>query len=141
MLDADPVRLDQVIANLLNNAAKYTDPGGDIHLTARRDGNEAIISVRDTGVGIEPEKLAGIFDLFVQVEPHGKRTQGGLGIGLTLVKRLTEMHGGRVEARSAGRGHGSEFIVRLPLATTAPARAPSGHAQRREGGPRPRRGS
>ena len=118
LLEADPVRLDQVIANLLNNAAKYTDPGGEIRLSVRRDSREVLIAVRDTGVGIAPEKLPKVFDLFMQVEPHGQRAQGGLGIGLTLVKRLVELHGGRVEARSEGKGHGSEFIVRLPL--TAP---------------------
>ena len=116
MLDADPIRLDQVIANLLNNAAKYTDPGGEIRLAVHREGAAVAISVRDTGVGLAPEKLSNVFDLFMQVDPHGRRAQGGLGIGLTLVKRLVELHGGRVEAHSEGPGHGSEFVVRLPLA-------------------------
>jgi signal transduction histidine kinase/ActR/RegA family two-component response regulator len=120
VVDADPVRLDQIIANLLNNAAKYTDPGGEIRLAVREDEGEVVISVRDTGVGIEPEKLAKVFDLFLQVEPQGQRAQGGLGIGLTLVKRLTELHGGKVAAYSAGRGRGSEFVVRLPLGVAAP---------------------
>ena len=115
IVDADPVRLDQVIANLLNNAAKYTDAGGEIRLTVEHVDNSVSICVHDTGVGIDPAKLAGVFDLFMQVEPHGRRAQGGLGIGLTLVKRLTEMHGGTVEARSEGPGRGSEFIVHLPL--------------------------
>jgi CheY-like chemotaxis protein/anti-sigma regulatory factor (Ser/Thr protein kinase) len=119
IVDADPVRLEQVIANLLNNAAKYTDAGGEIRLTVEHTANEVSISVRDTGVGIAPAKLAGVFDLFMQVEPHGRRAQGGLGIGLTLVKRLTEMHGGSVEARSEGPGRGSEFILRRPLASSA----------------------
>ena len=96
---------------------------GEISLTARREEGDVVISVRDTGVGIAPEKLPGVFDLFMQVEPHGRRAQGGLGIGLTLVKRLVEMHGGRVEAHSAGRGRGSEFVVRLPLAAASARRA------------------
>jgi signal transduction histidine kinase/DNA-binding response OmpR family regulator len=134
VVDADPVRLDQVIANLLNNAAKYTDAGGEIRLVVDRAGDTVSISVRDTGVGIDPVKLAGVFDLFMQVEPHGRRAQGGLGIGLTLVKRLTEMHGGTVEAHSEGPGRGSEFIVRLPLLSgprpaTAPAPAAAGEAE------------
>jgi signal transduction histidine kinase/ActR/RegA family two-component response regulator len=119
LVDADPVRLDQVIANLLSNAAKYTDPGGRIRLSVRCDGNEVAIAVRDTGMGIAPEKLGKVFDLFMQVEPHGQRAQGGLGIGLTLVKRLVELHGGRVEAHSEGTGRGSEFVIRLPIAVTA----------------------
>jgi DNA-binding response OmpR family regulator/two-component sensor histidine kinase len=124
VVDADPVRLDQVIANLLNNAAKYTDAGGEISLTVEQVDGAVSISVRDTGVGIDAAKLAGVFELFMQVEPHGRRAQGGLGIGLTLVKRLTEMHGGTVEARSEGPGRGSEFIVRLPL-VQAPRPAPA----------------
>jgi len=123
-VDADPARLEQVIANLLNNAAKYTDAGGEVRLAMRREGDEVVISVRDTGVGIEPEKLRVVFDLFMQVEPHGGRAQGGLGIGLTLVKRLVEMHDGRVEARSEGRGRGSEFIVRLPVAVGSATATP-----------------
>jgi len=123
-VDADAARLEQVIANLLNNAAKYTDAGGEVRLAMRREGDEAVISVRDTGVGIEPEKLRVVFDLFMQVDPHGGRAQGGLGIGLTLVKRLVEMHDGRVEARSEGRGRGSEFIVRLPVAVGSATATP-----------------
>jgi two-component system, sensor histidine kinase len=114
LLYADPVRLIQVIANLLNNAAKYTDRGGRVVLTARAEGSEAVISVRDTGIGIPADMLARIFDMFVQVDTSLERSRQGLGIGLTLVKRLVELHGGRVEARSEGRGKGSEFIVRLP---------------------------
>jgi signal transduction histidine kinase/ActR/RegA family two-component response regulator len=125
IVDADPVRLEQVVANLLNNAAKYTDSGGEIRLAVEHTADEATIRVRDTGVGIEPAKLAGVFDLFMQVEPHGRRAQGGLGIGLTLVKRLTEMHGGSVEARSDGPGRGSEFILRLPLASTSRPMVPA----------------
>jgi PAS domain S-box-containing protein len=113
-VEGDPVRLTQVVANLLNNAAKYTDPGGRIWLSARRDGDAASISVRDNGAGIPPENLPRIFELFMQVARSSERAQGGLGIGLTLVKNLVELHGGSVEARSEGPGKGSEFVVRLP---------------------------
>jgi PAS domain S-box-containing protein len=114
-LVADPTRLTQVFSNLLNNAAKYSDRGARIELTAQRDSNEIIVSVRDTGIGIPPEMLNKVFDLFTQVHRGQKRSQGGLGIGLTLVKRLVEMHGGEIEARSDGPGRGSEFMIRLPL--------------------------
>jgi len=114
-VEGDPVRLTQVVANLLNNSAKYADTGGQIWLTARRDGDGVAISVRDTGAGIPPEMLSRVFDLFAQVDGHSGRAQGGLGIGLTLVKSLVEMHGGSVRAFSEGIGCGSEFIVRLPL--------------------------
>src|SRR5262245_47797962 len=120
MLDADGVRVAQIVANLLNNAAKYTDTGGQIWLTAQPEAGQIAISVRDTGIGIAPEKLPHFFDMFAQIHPAGRRAGGGLGIGLTLVKRLTEMHGGRVEAKSAGPGLGSEFTVRLPLAQATP---------------------
>jgi signal transduction histidine kinase len=116
ILQADPVRLSQVVANLLNNAAKYTEEGGQIGLSARREGGMAVISVRDTGVGIPAEMLPRVFDMFAQVDRTLKRSQGGLGIGLTLARTLVEMHGGRMEARSEGPGKGSEFLVRLPLA-------------------------
>jgi PAS domain S-box-containing protein len=138
-LDADPVRLAQVLTNLLNNAAKYTDPGGQIWITACRDGPTAVIAVRDTGIGIPAEMLPRIFDLFMQVD-HGKDfARGGLGIGLALVKSLVELHGGTVKVASAGAGRGSEFTVRLP-AVTAPASTdevvdrpagPAGLAERR----------
>jgi PAS domain S-box-containing protein len=114
-LEADPVRLAQVIANLLNNASKYTEMGGQIWLSARREGAEAVVSVKDTGVGIPAEMLPRVFDMFAQVDRTLKRSQGGLGIGLSLARSLISMHGGRIEARSAGPGMGSEFIVRLPL--------------------------
>lgn len=114
-LDADPVRLSQVLANLLNNAAKYTDPGGKIWLTARREADEVVVSVRDTGVGIPSAILPHIFEMFVQADRSLGRSQGGLGIGLTLAQTLVKQHGGRIEARSEGPGRGSEFIVRLPL--------------------------
>jgi PAS domain S-box-containing protein len=115
-VEADAVRLAQVVANLLNNATKYTESGGRIWLTAERNGTQAIVRVRDTGIGIPAELLPDVFDLFVQSSSAVDRSQGGLGIGLTLVKSLVEMHGGSVEARSAGPRRGSEFIVRLPLA-------------------------
>jgi len=114
-LEGDAVRLAQVVANLLNNAAKYTDPGGQIWLTARREEGNAVVSVRDTGVGIPAEMLPRIFDMFTQVDRTRTRAQGGLGIGLTLAKSLVELHDGCIEAHSDGFGRGSEFIVRLPL--------------------------
>ena len=114
-LHADPARLAQVFANLLNNSSKYTDPAGQISLSARRDAGAVAVSVRDTGIGIPPEKLAGVFEMFSQVDSALERSQGGLGIGLTIVKRLVELHDGSVEARSAGLGKGSEFVVRLPV--------------------------
>jgi PAS domain S-box-containing protein len=115
LLDADPVRLAQVVGNLLTNAAKYTEAKGHIWLTARREGDHAVLSVRDMGIGIAPAMLTHIFELFVQADNASTKSQGGLGIGLTLVKNLVEMHSGTVEARSAGLGKGSEFLVRLPL--------------------------
>ena len=115
-VEADPVRLSQVIANLLNNAAKYTDPGGQIWLTVARVGREVVVSVRDTGIGISAAILPQVFQMFIQADRDHKRSQGGLGIGLALAKRLIEMHGGRIEAKSAGEGLGSEFMIRLPLA-------------------------
>jgi signal transduction histidine kinase len=116
-LQGDAARLAQVMANLLNNATKYTEPGGRIWVTAERNGDRAVVRVRDTGIGIPPEMLPEIFSLFVQVPSSLERSQGGLGIGLTLVKNLVEMHGGTVAAHSAGPGQGSEFIVRLPVAS------------------------
>ena len=113
-LPGDLTRLAQVLANLLNNAAKYTDEGGEIWLDASREGNRAVLRVRDTGAGIAATLLPRVFELFAQAERTLDRSQGGLGIGLTLVKLLVEMHGGSVEARSAGLGQGAEFIVRLP---------------------------
>ncbi|HVY25685.1 MAG TPA: ATP-binding protein [Polyangiaceae bacterium] len=109
----DAARLEQMVTNLLTNAARYTDPGGDIRITARREGRENAITVEDNGIGIPPEMLSSIFDPFVQVAPAIDRPTGGLGIGLTLVKRLTELHQGRVEARSE-RGRGSAFTLFLP---------------------------
>jgi len=114
-LGADRTRVAQVLSNLLHNAAKYTEPNGDISLTAATEGEEIVISVRDSGIGIEPEMLTKIFDMFMQVDRSFERSQGGLGIGLTLAQRLVELHGGRLEARSEGLGQGAEFTVRLPI--------------------------
>jgi PAS domain S-box-containing protein len=115
LVDGDPVRLTQVIANLLNNAAKYTAEGGKIWVTLRRKGESVEISVRDTGQGIPAEMLPRVFNLFIQGKRSDGRAEGGLGIGLTLVKSLAEMHGGSVQASSEGPGRGSELVVRLPL--------------------------
>jgi PAS domain S-box-containing protein len=114
-LEVDPARMEQVISNLLNNAAKYTEPCGHIWLTAERLGPETIVHVKDSGIGILPEVLPRVFDLFVQADRALDRAQGGLGIGLTLVKALIEMHEGKVEAHSPGVGKGAEFILRLPV--------------------------
>ncbi len=142
-VDGDFTRLTQVISNLLNNAAKYTDEGGTIHLSVDREGasrgrtGEAVVRVRDNGRGIEPQALSSLFDLFYQADRNLDRSDGGLGIGLSLVKSLVDMHGGRVRAFSGGRGTGSEFVIRIPLLpepesapgegpTTSPARAAQG---------------
>ncbi|HTU26315.1 MAG TPA: ATP-binding protein [Pirellulales bacterium] len=119
-LYGDSVRLAQVFANLLNNAARYTDRQGQIWLSARREGNQAMVSVRDNGIGIPPSMLSNIFDMFMQADRSAARSQGGLGIGLTLVKRLVEMHGGTISVQSAGPGQGSEFTVRLPVSELQP---------------------
>jgi CheY-like chemotaxis protein len=121
-LDADSVRLTQVFGNLIHNACKYTKPGGWIRVRAERRGEEAWVMVEDSGVGIPTDQLHSIFDMFAQADGSPGRSQGGLGIGLTLVKRLVQMHGGTVEARSAGPGQGSTFTVRLPIAS-APSEA------------------
>jgi PAS domain S-box-containing protein len=113
-VDGDQARLVQVVGNLLDNAIKYTEEGGHIRLTAHVDGREVVIAVRDSGVGIATDLLPHVFDLFTQADRSLARRQGGLGIGLTLVRRLVDMHGGRVEAASEGPGHGSEFTIRLP---------------------------
>jgi CheY-like chemotaxis protein/two-component sensor histidine kinase len=118
-LDADVTRLAQVFSNLLNNAAKYTPPGGHIELSAQRQGSDVLISVKDSGIGIPADKLPTIFEMFSQVHPALERTESGLGIGLSLVKRLVEMHGGIIEARSRGPGQGAEFEVRLALVLAA----------------------
>jgi PAS domain S-box-containing protein len=119
-IQGDLVRLAQVVSNLLVNAAKYTDKGGKILLTGERDGRDAVIRVRDTGMGIDSELLPRIFDLFTQADRSLARSEGGLGIGLTVVKHLVEMHGGSVSATSDGPGQGSEFVVRLPAHSPSP---------------------
>lgn len=121
-LNGDLVRLAQVFLNLLNNAAKYTKRGGDIRLSAERQGMEVIVSVTDTGVGIATENLPHLFQMFYQVDHSLEKSRGGLGIGLSLVQRLVDLHGGKVEARSEGLGKGSEFVVRLPLLAEQPSR-------------------
>jgi len=125
VLDADPTRLAQVFMNLLNNAAKFTDRGGCIRLTAERQGPVVEVRVRDTGIGIPADRLSSIFELFAQVDRTLEKTRGGLGIGLTLVRRLVELHGGTVEARSDGPGKGSEFVVRLPVPADRPRDHPT----------------
>jgi signal transduction histidine kinase len=120
-LDADLTRLTQVFAALLNNAARHMNRNGRIWLTVQRLGSEVLVTVRDTGVGISAGVLPHVFDIFTQVNQSAAQSQGGLGIGLTLAKRLTELHGGTIEARSGGLGQGSEFIVRLPIAFDAQA--------------------
>ncbi|HEY3571316.1 MAG TPA: ATP-binding protein [Thermoanaerobaculia bacterium] len=117
LLEGDPARLEQIFLNLLTNAAKYTDPGGKIWLTAERRESQWLVRIRDNGKGLSPEILPHVFDLFTQAEAG---SQGGLGIGLNLAKGLVEMHGGSVEAASAGLGQGSEFIVRLPTRPLGP---------------------
>jgi PAS domain S-box-containing protein len=123
-LEGDLTRLAQVLLNLLNNAAKYTDQGGHIWLTAERQTNHVVIRVKDSGIGIPAEMLPRIFEMFRQVDRSLERSEGGLGIGLNLVKRLVEMHGGNVEAHSVGPGKGSEFIVHLPMASQLKDRGP-----------------
>ncbi|HET9482880.1 MAG TPA: ATP-binding protein [Xanthomonadales bacterium] len=129
-LDADPTRLSQILLNLLNNAAKYNHKGGRIAVSARRAGAEVEVVVADSGIGITPEAMPRIFDMFAQVEDARKRARGGLGIGLALVRRLAQMHGGTVTARSDGAERGSEFVLRLPLAAE---RAPAEPAAARDG--------
>jgi PAS domain S-box-containing protein len=114
-VDADRTRLAQALSNLLSNAAKYTDRGGHIWMTVEREGNDSVISVKDTGIGIPASMLPKVFEMFTQMDRSLEKSQGGLGIGLTIVKRLVEMHGGSVEVRSEGHGMGSEFIIRLPV--------------------------
>ncbi len=127
-LHADAARLEQVVVNLLTNAAKYTDNGGHVWLTVQQEGEEAVLRVRDTGVGITPEILPRIFDLFTQAERSLDRAQGGLGIGLALVQRLVELHGGMVAASSV-LGKGSEFVVRLPAVSPPQPQASSPPAE------------
>jgi CheY-like chemotaxis protein/anti-sigma regulatory factor (Ser/Thr protein kinase) len=134
-LVADPVRIAQVVANLLNNAAKFTEPGGQITVRVEREGTQAVIRVRDSGRGFAPDALGRLFEPFAQAEP-GDAARGGLGIGLALVRRLVALHGGEVSAVSEGRDRGAEFVVKLPLGESqaapraAQAEAPVVHAGR-----------
>ena len=129
IVEGDRTRLAQVFSNLLNNAAKYTDPGGQILLSAAREDRSAVVRVRDNGIGLAPESMSSIFDMFVQVDRTLERSQAGLGVGLTLARRLVELHDGAIEAHSEGPGRGSEFVVRLPLSY---ARLGEGATRRRE---------
>jgi CheY-like chemotaxis protein len=131
VLEADPTRLAQVIANLLNNAAKYTPRGGQIKLVVERCQQQAIISIKDSGIGIPREMLERVFEMFEQVDRSIERAHSGLGIGLTLVKRLVEMHGGVVEAKSDGPGHGSEFTIQLPVVIGLWQDVPGPHGENR----------
>ncbi len=124
-LEGDPTRLAQIFLNLLNNAAKYSEPGASIWLSAKQDGNMVAVSIRDTGIGISAAHLPNIFEAFVQVDTSWERAQGGLGIGLSLVKEFVGLHGGRVEVHSDGLGKGSEFVVYLPVASAAEAELPA----------------
>ena len=123
-LDADPARLAQVVGNLLNNASKFTDKGGHVWLTIGHEGEQAVIRVRDNGIGLAADSLPRVFDMFAQVDTSLERSRDGLGIGLTLVRTLAEMHGGTVEVRSDGLGRGSEFVVRLPVLAEMPTARP-----------------
>jgi signal transduction histidine kinase/CheY-like chemotaxis protein len=125
MVYADQARMQQVVGNLIHNASKYTPERGRVSVKVEPAGDEARVHVRDTGVGVPREKLAAIFDLFVQLDASPDRAQGGLGIGLTLVRRLVEQHGGSVRAESEGAGQGTEFIVTLPLTSAAPLSPPA----------------
>ncbi len=125
IVDADPARLAQVFGNILRNACKYTEAGGSIDVTAALQGEQVAVKFKDTGIGIPPNKLDRIFELFMQVDRTMERSQDGLGIGLSLVKRLVEMHGGSVEAFSEGLGHGSEFVVRLPVSAEGQRTGPA----------------
>jgi CheY-like chemotaxis protein/two-component sensor histidine kinase len=137
-VSADRTRLAQVFSNLLNNSAKYSEPGQEITLTVAQEGADAVVRVRDAGIGIHPEMLPRVFEMFRQADRTGGRSRGGLGIGLSLVKRIVEMHGGTVTASSAGLGEGSEFVVRLPaiaaseLEVNRKASQTNGHLPRRK---------
>jgi PAS domain S-box-containing protein len=125
LVDADPLRLSQVISNLIGNACKYSKPGSTVDIVIERNVSAAVIRVRDTGVGIPPDRIERIFEMFAQVDPERDRRTGGLGIGLALAQRIVHMHGGTIEARSEGEGKGSEFVVTIPLARSREQRADS----------------
>ena len=137
-MDADRDRLAQLFGNLLNNSCKYTRHGGSISVSAKRVDDHVVVTVKDNGAGIPKDKLDTIFDMFMQVDGTAERSQGGLGIGLTLVKRLAQMHGGSVEARSAGEGQGSEFIVRLPVLSRSVVEAQAGSGDESDSQPQRR---
>jgi CheY-like chemotaxis protein/two-component sensor histidine kinase len=139
LVRGDPVRLAQIVGNLLHNAAKYTGEGGNIVLETRRSGDHAEICVRDSGIGIAPEAMPQIFELFTQIPSERVNTSGGLGIGLALVRALVELHGGEVRAASDGIDKGSEFVVRLPLLETASPKADAEPAHPKEPGMQVRR--
>ncbi|MGO9444272.1 MAG: PAS domain S-box protein [Thiobacillaceae bacterium] len=138
-LRADPVRLTQVFTNLINNACKYSEPGGSIHIRAECDGDDVVVKIMDSGIGIAPEQLPRLFEMFTQVETHSERAQRGLGIGLSLAHRLVAMHGGDIVARSEGRGRGSEFCVRLPATSDPAPRLERGPAKSVGPAPQPKR--
>ncbi len=125
-LMGDPTRLVQILANLLNNAVKYTDEAGRISLSAAEEKGEVVVRVRDTGIGIAPEMLPRVFDLFTQVPGAVNRSEGGIGIGLAIVDRLVQLHGGTIQAFSEGPGRGTEFVVRLPDASISRGQGPAG---------------
>ncbi|WP_363350883.1 PAS domain S-box protein [Methylocystis echinoides] len=137
-VSGDSLRLAQIATNLVNNAAKYTPPGGVIVVEGARDGDEAVLRIRDNGVGIAADMLPRVFDLFAQIDRHARLSEGGLGIGLALVRKLVELHGGRIAARSDGPGSGSEFIVWLPLAAAPAPAAPGGDRLVADGASSPR---
>lgn len=123
-VSGDPLRLEQIVSNVLSNALKYTPDGGAVEVTLDCEGREAVLCVRDTGVGISPDRIGSIFELFAQAENAIGRSQGGMGIGLSLVRNLVQLHGGSVAVKSDGIGHGSEFTIRLPIAAEVPAIKP-----------------
>ena len=129
-VDADFTRLAQAFANLLDNAVKYTERSGRIFISASAGGQDALVTLRDTGIGIDPALLPGIFDMFVQIEQGASRARSGLGIGLALARRLIELHGGRIHATSDGRGCGTTFIVRLPMLAGGQQQKPAASAVR-----------
>ena len=137
-VDGDATRLVQVVANLLNNAAKFSEPGNTIDVTARREGNEAVVAIKDNGIGIDESMLPRVFELFTQMPVSGQRVGGGLGIGLAIVRQLVQMHGGTVTTFSKGRGQGSEFVVRLPLPSHSRVAMPDPEPQPQPNG-QPRR--
>ncbi len=131
-LEVDHLRLSQILSNLLTNAAKYSDAGSHIELAAAMREHTLTLSVKDDGIGIDPQSIASVFDMFSQIEGVEGRSEGGLGLGLALVKGLAELQGGTIEARSAGLGHGSEFVLRLPVAEPPPAALPTADAPSRQ---------